>query len=300
MSSISIKAKISKKLHRFDKFFWHHVPDNLFLRGIYLYHMKHWLNLSNPRRYTEKLQWLKLYNRDPLYTKLVDKAAMKDWVTEKLGPGYVIPIVGLYDSWDEIKFNELPDQFVIKCTHNCGVEICQDKATFDFTQGRRNIEASLYSEYYMTSREWPYKDVPHRILIEEFMNDESGQGLVDYKFFCFDGEVKFMFIATDRNSSEETKFDFYDTEFNHLPIVNGHPNSTKKIEKPKNFDEMLSIARKLSKGFPHVRVDLFSANGHIYVGEMTFFHFSGIVPFEPESWDYKIGSWLKLPEKKLK
>ena len=132
------------------------------------------------------------------------------------------------------------------------------------------------------------------------MNDESGQGLVDYKFFCFDGEVKFMFIATDRNSSEETKFDFYDTEFNHLPIVNGHPNSTKKIEKPKNFDEMLSIARKLSKGFPHVRVDLFSANGHIYVGEMTFFHFGGVIPFKPESWDYKIGSWPKLPEKKLK
>lgn len=277
---------------------WTHLlSDKTYLRIIYYLRVNKILHFKNPKSFNEKLQWLKVYNRDPLYTILVDKLKSKKWVANKIGQEHIIPFLGVYDKWEDIDFSILPDQFVIKCTHNCGVVICTDKNKLDINKAKATIEKSLHENYYYFSREWPYKNVPPKILIEKYMVDESGTELKDYKFFCFNGEPKLFFIATDRNIND-VKFDFFDMDFNHLPIRNGHDNASHLITKPEKFDEMIEIARTLSKDIPHVRVDLYNINGTIYFGEMTFFHFGGMTPFEPEKWDYEIGSWLELPKKR--
>ena len=273
------------------------LPDKIYLSLKFKYKMGHFLNLENPQTFNEKLQWLKLYNRKPEYTIMVDKHEVKKYVADIIGEEYIIPTLGVWNHFDEIDFDKLPNQFVLKCTHDSGgLVICKDKNKLDLKAAKQKIEKSLKQNYYWFGREWPYKDVKPRIIAEKYMIDESGYELKDYKFFCFNGEPKMMFIATDRGS--DTKFDFYDIDFNHLPFTNGHPNANKKIKRPKNYSKMLALAAKLSFGIPHVRVDFYNINGKIYFGELTFFHWSGLVPFEPEEWDYKLGNWLKLPEKK--
>jgi len=255
------------------------------------------LNLSAPKTYNEKLQWLKLYDRKPEYSRMVDKAEAKNFVANIIGQQHIIPTLGIWEKFDDIDFDHLPDKFVLKTTHGCGgVIICKDKAKLDIQKARKEIKFSFKHNYFAYGREWPYKNVRPRIIAEQFMVDESGLELKDYKFFCFDGEPKALFIATDR--PHDTRFDFFDMEFNHLPFTNGHENATKKIDKPLNFELMIEIARKLSKGIPHVRVDLYNVNGRIYFGELTFFHWGGMVPFVPEEWDYTFGSWIMLPVKR--
>lgn len=275
------------------------LPDKIYLKLKYyiIFHKK--LNLKSPTTYNEKLQWLKLYNRKKIYTQMVDKYEVKKYVANIIGEEYIIPTLGVYDKFDDIDFQKLPKQFVIKCTHDSGgLVICKDKDSFNYEQAKIKINKSLKNNYFYSGREWPYKNVKPRIIIEKYIEDESGYELKDYKFFCFDGEPKTMFIATDRsNPKEETKFDFFDMSFEHLPFTNGHPNSTKKIIKPKGFNEMKKLAKTLSKDFPHVRIDFYDINGKIYFGEITLFHWSGFVPFEPEEWDYKFGEWIKLPLK---
>ena len=256
------------------------------------------LNLDNPQTYNEKLQWLKLYNRNPEYSKMVDKYEAKLFVENIIGEEYIIPTLGVYDSVDDIDFDSLPDQFVLKCTSDSGgISICRDKSHYDFASAKKKLDRSLKRNYYYQNREWPYKNVKPRIIAEQYMEDESGE-LRDYKIFCFDGVPRAMFIASDRfDKKEETKFDFFDMDFNHLPFTNGHPNATKKIEKPRGFEEMKQLAAKLSQGIPHVRVDFYDIKGKIYFGEMTFFHWSGMKSFVPVDWDYTFGSWIKLPNK---
>lgn len=271
--------------------------DRTFIKWEYFSGMRKFPDLKHPKSYNEKLQWLKLNSIHPEYARMVDKAEAKEYVKEVLGEGaeqYIIPTLGVWNSFDEIDFSMLPNQFVLKTTHDSGgVAVVKDKAKMNLEAVRAKIENSLKNNFFYQHREYPYKDIKPRILAEQYMVDESGTELKDYKFFCFDGEPKMLFIATDRPF--DTRFDFFDTEFNHLPFKQGHPLATKEIKKPAGFDKMLELSRKLSKGFPHVRVDLYDINGHIYFGELTFFHFSGNVPFEPEEWDYKIGEWLKLP-----
>lgn len=276
------------------KFSKHISNDERYLKLEYFFGMKKRLNLKNPCTYNEKLQWMKLYDRNPLYTRLVDKADVKDYIAEVMGgDDIIIPTLGVWDSFDEIDFEKLPQQFVLKTTHDSGgVVICKDKSTFDIDVARKKLEKSLASNYYLEHREWPYKDVKPRILAEKYMVDESGTELKDYKFFCFDGEPKMLFIATDR--PHDTRFDFYDVDFNHLPFTQGHPNAEKSIDRPQNFELMIEISRKLSKGLSQVRVDLYNVNGEIYFGELTFAHFSGNVPFKPAKWDRIIGEWWKL------
>lgn len=264
------------------------IPDKLYIKLRYKLYMGKSLNLKNPVTYNEKLQWMKLYDRNPLYTKLVDKYLSKKWVSDRIGADHIIPIIGVYEKFDDINFDLLPNQFVIKCSHNCGVVICKDKQSFDIKGARRQINKTMSENYYYWSREWPYKNVPRKIIVEKYMIDESGYELKDYKFFCFNGVPKLFFIATDRGENT-TCFDFYDMSFNHLPVIQGHPNAKKEIKKPQNFESMVDIAKKLSKGIKQVRVDLYNVNGQIYFGEMTFFHFGGMVPFVPESFDYKLG-----------
>ena len=255
------------------------------------------LNLDSPQTYNEKLQWLKLNYRKPVMTAMVDKYEVKKYIADLIGDEYIIPTLGVWERFEDIDFDKLPNQFVLKCTHDSGgVIICKDKSELDKIKAQKKLEKCLKMNYYYQNREWPYKDVNPRIIAEQYMEDESGYELKDYKFFCFDGEVKALFIATDRGvEGEETKFDFFDADFNHLPFTNGHPNANREIKKPLSFDEMKVLASKLSKGFPHLRVDFYDINGKIYFGELTFYHWSGLTPFVPEEWDYTFGSWIKLP-----
>jgi glycosyltransferase involved in cell wall biosynthesis len=252
------------------------------------------LKLNPPVTYNEKLQWLKLYDRAPRYTQMVDKYEVRKYIADKIGEEYLIPLLGVWDRFDDIDFDKLPDQFVLKCTHDSGsVFICKEKNDCNIKAAKKKISKSLKKNYYHHYREWPYKNIKPRVIAEQFMVDESGIELKDYKFFCFDGVPKMLFIASDR--PHDTRFDFYDIEFNHLPFEQGHPWATKQINKPEDFNEMLEIAAELSQNIPHVRVDLYDINGKIYFGELTFTHYSGSVPFRPEVWDTKIGNWLKLP-----
>ena len=272
------------------------IPDKLYLEMMYRRVFDKSLDLTNPKSFNEKLQWMKLYYRDPLYTMLVDKYAVKQYVLDKAGDAglKVIPTLGVWENFDDIDFSKLPNQFVLKTTHDSGsVCICKDEMTFDKVRAKKVLTKSLHHNYYLNDREWPYKDVPRRIIAEKYMVDESGVELKDYKFFCFKGEPKLMYIATDRGI--DTRFDYFDINFNHLPFKQGFANSEKKIEKPRAWEKMIEISRILSNGIPHVRVDLYDICGEVYFGEYTFYHNSGFTPFEPEEWDYKIGNYFELP-----
>ena len=223
--------------------------DKLYLQLVYRARFGKKLNLFNPETYNEKLQGLKLYNRRPEYTTMVDKFAVKDYVANIIGDEYIIPTLGVWDRVEDIDFNSLPQQFVLKVTHDSGgLVICKDKSKLDIEKAKQKLSKALLKDYYIPSREWPYKDVPHKIIAEKYMEDETGE-LRDFKFFCFDGKVKAMFIATDRsNPNEETKFDFYDMDFNHLDLRMSDPNSKNPPkDKPIMFEKMKELARKISK-----------------------------------------------------
>ena len=277
------------------------MPDKLYLQIVGSASLGYKLNLDNPRTFNEKLNWLKLHDRKPEYTRMVDKYAVREYIAEKIGEQYLIPLVGgPWDSFEEIDFSSLPEQFVLKTTHDSGgVVICRNKANFDMEAARQKLTWHLKREYFWGKREWPYKNVKPRIIEEAYLEDKETQELRDYKFFCFGGKVKALFIAEDRQGDEETKFDFFDADFHHLDIRNGHPNASVPPEKPLSFEKMKEMAERLSQGIPHLRVDFYEANGKIYFGELTFSHWSGFTPFEPEEWDLKFGEWLKLPLKKL-
>jgi len=258
------------------------------------------LDLDTPQTYNEKLQWLKLYDRKSLYTQIVDKITVKDYVSNIIGSEYVIPTIAIWDSVEEIDLESLPNQFVLKTNNgssSAGVIVCKNKNSFDLEAAKKRIKKSMKGSVWKDMREWPYKDIVPKVFAEKYLEDSSGE-LQDYKFFCFDGEVKAMFIATER-FSEEVKFDFFDADFNHLDLYQIHPMSGHSISKPEGFDEMKQIAAKLSEGFPHVRVDLYNVNGRIYFGEITFYHHGGFAPFHPEQWDYTFGDWIKLPKKTI-
>jgi len=277
------------------------ISDRLYLRIRYRYYTGKRLNLEHPCRYNEKLQWLKLYYRNHQIPRLTDKYEVRGYIEETLGNEYLIPLLGVWDSFDEIDFTSLPDQFVLKCTHDSNsVIICRNKADWNREKAHKKLTKALNRSFYWGGREWPYKELKPRIIAEQYMSDDSGTGLKDYKFFCFQGVVKAFFIATDRGvAGEEVKFDFFDEHFNHLPFMHGHPNAEMTPTcAPSVLKEMMELASKLSAGMPHVRVDLYHINGRIYFGEFTFFHHSGIVPFIPDTWDLTFGSWLQLPEQK--
>lgn len=272
------------------------IDDKAYLKLMYYLIFDKKLNLNNSKTFNEKLQWLKLYDRNPLYTKLVDKYEVRKYIAQTIGEEYLIPLIGVWDKFDDIDFSTLPNQFVLKCTHDSGgLVICKNKSKLDIEVARKKINKCLRRNYYYSGREWPYKDVKPRIVCEKYMVDESGVELKDYKFFCFDGEPKALFVATDRGI--DTRFDYFDMDFNHLPFMQHYKNGVKKITKPKGFDKMVELAKKLSGSIPHVRVDFYDINGKVYFGELTFYHFSGFEKFEPEEYDEIFGKWIKLPLK---
>ena len=271
------------------------LPDKAYLKFKFKHLVGYPLNLDSPKSYNEKIQWLKLNDIHPEYQDMVDKATAKDYVASIVGDKYIIPTLGIWNSVDDIEWEKLPNQFVVKATGDSGgVYVCKDKKSFNKKEAIKKLKKHFLN-YNFYNLEYPYKHVPHRYIAEEYMEDESRFELKDYKIFCFNGVPRFIFVATGRQQND-TRFDFYDTEFNHLPVTNGHKNADVWPTKPQNFEEMLTVAEKLSKGIPHVRVDLYNCNGKIYFGEMTFFHWSGFVPFEPVEWDYKFGEYLQLPK----
>ena len=275
-----------------------YLSDKLYLKLLFRHRVGHKLNLDNPKTYNEKLQWLKLNNIHSEYTQMVDKIEAKKYVATIIGEKYIIPTIGIYNNVDEIDFNKLPEQFVLKCTHDSGgIVVCKDKSKLDIKQAKDKLKKGWGQNYFKYNREYPYRDLTPRIIAEVYMEDEKTAELRDYKFFCFNGEVKALFIASDRmTSGEETKFDFFDAEYNHLPFTNGHPNAKTKPEKPVQFELMKKLAAKLSQNIPQVRIDFYEVNGNVYFGEITFFHWSGMTPFDPIEWDYKFGEWIKLPQ----
>lgn len=275
------------------------LPDSIVLKSRYRDIFGRELNLHNPQTYNEKLQWLKLYDRNPDYSRLVDKYEVKNYVADRIGKKYVIPTYGVWDNANDIDFNELPNSFVLKATHDSHtIAICKNKDSFDVQNTILMLNGSLKNNYYYAAREWPYKNCKARIIAEKYMEDQTYHELRDYKFFCFNGEPKAMFIATERyNPNKPTAFDFFDMDFNHMPIIQGHPNAERIPEKPIHFERMKELARILSGGIPQVRVDFYEINEEVYFGEMTFFHFGGLVPFEPQDWDFVFGSWITLPQK---
>ncbi len=274
------------------------LSDETYLKAIYKLEFHRPLNLKKPTTYNEKLQWLKLYDRKPEYTQMVDKCDAKKYVADRIGEEYVIPTYGVWQNVDEIDFDALPESFVLKCTHDCGgMVICKDKSKLDINAAKKKLKKALKRNYYRHGREWPYKNVKPRIIAEKYMEDSRTAELRDYKFFCFGGKTKLLFVATERQSkTEETKFDFFDMDYNHLPFTNGHPNAAVLPEKPQNFELMRELAEKLSAGIPQLRVDFYEVDGKVYFGELTFFHWSGMMPFNPEEWDYTLGSWINLPD----
>ena len=257
-------------------------------------------NLDTPKSFNEKLNWLKLYYKDPLMTKCVDKITFKDYIKETLGDGYTVPLIKVYNSPEEINFEELPNQFVIKS--NCGwggLQVCivkdKNSVNIDNLKAQANNWILDWNNYFYQSFEWDCKDITPKIMVEEYIEQMDGQ-VYDYKFFCYNGEPKNLFVAADRFQNKS--FNFYDLDWNLLPFTRLYPNSKYPLKKPKNFNKMVELARKLSKPFPFVRVDLYEIGDKVLVGELTFFPGGGVEPFTPVEWDYKLGEMLKLPEKK--
>ena len=271
--------------------------DKRFLQIKFRLEMGQKLDLDNPKTFNEKLQWLKLYNRKSKYTTMVDKYAVKDYVANIIGKEHIIPTLGVWNSVDEIDWEALPNQFVLKTTHGGGgggVVICKDKATFDKNKARKTLQKSLDSDIYWNYREWPYKDVPKRIIAEEFMTNNS-KDLEDYKIHCFNGEPKFILVCRNRYGAGPMVDDFYSPEWKLMDVKRpGHPNSTVPLEKPELLEQMLELSRTLSTTVPFLRVDFYIINNRIYFGELTFFPASGMSKFEPEEWDYTFGNHLKL------
>lgn len=275
------------------------MPDEKYLKKCFRIYMQRDLDLENPKTFNEKLQWLKLYNRNPEYTVMVDKVKVKEWVAEKVGKEYIIPTLGVWDDPDEIDFKVLPDQFVLKCNHNSGTGmcICKDKSKLDIDKVKKELKKGLNEDYYLKFREWPYKNVPRKILAEAYLNDNDKEELNDYKLMCFNGKLKMTFVCTDRFSDDGLKVTFYDREWRKMPFERHYHASKVEIEKPHTYDKMIQLAERLSNGIPFVRVDFYEVKGKVYFGEMTFFPGSGFEEFTPENWDYDLGDMLLLPEK---
>lgn len=255
------------------------------------------LNLDKPKTFNEKLQWLKINYRKPIMTQIVDKYESKNYAREIIGDEYLIKTYGIWDSFDEINFDELPNQFVLKTTHDQGgVVIVSDKEKLNLKFARTKLNDHLKTKHYYLTREWPYKNVKPRIIAEELLITNTADDLRDYKFYCFDGKPKLMYISHGRQGPI-CYFDFYDMNFNKLDISRpNHSQSNINFETPKNWNLMIELASQLSKGFPHLRVDFYNVDGKIYLGEMTFFQGGGMMSFYPFEWDLKLGSWISLEE----
>lgn len=271
------------------------IPDKLYLKIMYKLKTGHKLNLKNPERYTEKIQWLKLYNRNDEYTNYADKVKVRDIVAKNAGKKYLIPLLGVYDKFDDINFEKLPDKFVLKCNHDSGsVIICTDKNNFDYDYARKKLEKSLKCNYYIIGREYIYKDIDRKIMVEKYLDDLDGNSANDYKVFIINGEFSHLEICSDRFT--DLRVTFFDEKKKKLNISEMGEKYDKKIKLPNEIDEMIEIAKNIAGDIPLLRVDFYDVNGKIYFGEVAFFDCSGYATYSDDSFDYTIGRKLQLPE----
>lgn len=270
------------------------IPDETLLKIKYRYHIGQNLNLKRPEKFTEKIQWLKLNNRKNEYVDYVDKYQVRSFIEEKIGREYLIPLIGVYEKVEHIDWESLPDKFVLKCTHgsHCNI-ICENKHELDIQESKKLLEKWMKRNWFWYGREWPYRNVKPRIICEKYMVDESGVELKDYKILCFNGEPKIIQVDYDRFTNH--KRNLYDTEWNYIPVSFLVPTDKKvEIKKPEKLEEMLVLAKKLSKDHPHLRVDFYSIEKNIFFGEMTFYPESGFGKFAPQEFDYKLGQLINL------
>ncbi len=277
------------------------IPDKLYLKFLWWLHYGKALNLKNPQTFTEKIQWLKLFDRNPHYTQIVDKYAVKDIVGKIIGEEYIIPTYGVWDNPSEIDWDSLPQKFVLKTTHgggSQGVVICTNKSTFDKNKAIRNLKKAMRQNAYYKLGEWPYKNVPKRIIAEQLLETPDAKELSDYKFFCFNGNPKFLKVDFGRFSNHHANY--YDLHWNILPFGEAKypPLEDKKFMAPPNFEVMVLLAKKLSKGYKFIRIDFYNIAGKIYFGECTFYPASGLGRFTSVEADYEIGKLLEIPNEK--
>lgn len=277
--------------------FFNWMDDERYLKIVYRIQMGKKLNLDPPVTFNEKIQWLKLYDRKPKYTMMVDKYEAKKYVADLIGEQYIIPTLGVWNHFDEIDFDKLPNQFVLKCTHDSGgLIICRDKEKLDKEKARRKLENCLKHNFFWGMREWPYKDVKPRIIAEEYLEDTQTQKLIDYKFYCFHGNPMLLYVSEGLEDHFTAKISFLNMDWTRAPFFRSDYKDFEILpDRPREYDRMISVAETLSKGVPFIRVDLYEVRGKIYFSELTFSPCSGMMPFEPEEWDKKLGEWLKLP-----
>ena len=296
---MSLKVYVEKPrtfLVALIKLFGSLLSDSLYLHILYFLETRERLHLKEPRTFSEKIQWLKLYNRKPEYTMMVDKYAVKEYVTEVIGKEYVIPTLGVWDRPEDIFFDDLPQQFVLKTTHgggSVGVIVCNNKNTINRTETVKRLKRAMKQNIYKQFREWPYKNVKPRIIAEK--NICINGNLRDYKFFCFHGDAKYCQVISDRE--HEMTIDFFDRKWNHMPFhePKGYAFSKMEISPPQQIEKMWLLSERLSMGIPFLRVDFYETNGRLYFGELTFFPTSGMGGFEPSDWDIILGNYIHLP-----
>ena len=275
------------------------VPDSLYLKVLYRVIMGRKLNLKNPKEYNEKLQWLKLNDRKPEYSTMVDKYEVRGYIEDLLGDKYLIPCLGIYDSVDDIDIDALPDRFVLKCTHDSGsVEICKDKSSFDIEGARHRLSQAMRRNYYATYREWPYKYVKPRIIAEGYLEGDGGD-LKDYKVMCFNGEAKIVEVHENRFVEGKVHTQtFYDREWNIVPLTQVETVTVDRPgERPRQLDEILRLSELIAKDMYHARIDWYIEGDKIYFGEITFFDGSGFESFSTPEMEMMLGDMINLPEK---
>lgn len=271
------------------------LPDEVFLKIMFRARMGTHLDLNNPKTFNEKLQWLKLNDRNPQYTQMVDKYEAKTIIEAIAGSQYIIPTYGVWNSFSEIDFNALPNEFVLKTTHDAGrIIICKDKKELNLKDAKKKLDEGLKTNFFWQGREWPYKNVRPRIIAEKLLKNDDGSELMDYKIMCFNGKAYCCFVCTGRGSREGLRVTFFDRDWNRLPFVRHYPCDKNEIQKPINYQKMISLAEEISKDMAFLRVDFYEVNNDIYIGELTFFPGNGFEEFSPPEWDYKLGEMLKL------
>lgn len=278
-----------------DKWHLHIFPAKVYLKAAYFVSFNRRLNLEHPESFTEKLQWMKIYDRNPLYTQISDKIRVKDYIRDIIGEEYIISSLGCWDKVEDVQLDKLPERFVIKCTHDCESTLFVDKKASNWREIQNSIRSFLRKNYYYVTKEWCYKNIVPKVIVEPFMQDGNGL-LWDYKFFCFQGEVKFFKIDFDRFTNHRANY--YDPSGDYLDfgeaILPRDPE--REVKMPDKLSEMIRIAEQLSSGFHFLRVDMYYIDGEIKVGELTVYPGSGLIRYDPEEWDYKIGEYLSLPE----
>lgn len=272
------------------------LPDAIFLKIQYKYTTGRRLDYDNLVNYNEKIQYLKLTQRENIYTEIVDKIRVRDFVSNRIGKKYLIPIYGVYESLEEINFDVLPNKYVLKTNHNSGgYYIVSDNNSVSYKDISNKLKPMLRKNYYYFTREWPYKNIEPRIICEKYLEQGDDNELRDYRFFCFDGQPRFVAVDLSITDKSKVRRNIYDLDWNLMSVEISYPQETKiSIKKPNQLSEMIDVARKLSKGFKHVRVDLYCIDNKIYFGEMTLYHQSGYGDIKPESFHEMMGSWIKV------